>query len=116
MSASEDTGQAPDVLMHEDVVSFLDWLISMDDPENPDGIARRQTITLTKIIDMARVARTVAVKAPDVAALLRRLDEIEDEIERYDWSAAGTLAPQATIRVREVRALLATDTTRQDTP
>lgn len=36
---------------------FIDWLLSMDDPEDVLGRSERQTVTLTKIIDRARSIR-----------------------------------------------------------
>lgn len=38
----------------DDVTAFLSWLVSMDDPESPEGLEARRTVTLTQIIDRAR--------------------------------------------------------------
>lgn len=35
---------------------LAEWLVSMDDPENEEGMHDRQTVTLTKIIDRASEA------------------------------------------------------------
>jgi hypothetical protein len=35
---------------------FARWLVSMDDPDNLDGMSERRTITLTRIIERAREA------------------------------------------------------------
>lgn len=36
---------------------FLNWLTSMDDPEDREGMRARQTVTLTEIIRRAREVR-----------------------------------------------------------
>ena len=43
----------------DDVNYFLDWLISMDDVDNPAGMRARQTVTLTRIINSAKQVRGV---------------------------------------------------------
>lgn len=35
---------------------MLNWLVSMDDPENPDGMRDRRTVTLNSIILKAKDA------------------------------------------------------------
>jgi hypothetical protein len=37
-------------------VSVLEWLVSMDDPDDPSGLEARRTVTLTAIIERARAA------------------------------------------------------------
>jgi hypothetical protein len=37
--------------------AFLDWLISMDEPDNTAGMEARRTVTLTEIIRRARLAK-----------------------------------------------------------
>jgi len=50
------------------VTVFLDWLISMDDPDDENGRAERQVVTLNKIIEMARGARALyTISGPDDA-------------------------------------------------
>jgi hypothetical protein len=39
------------------VKAFLDWLISMDEPDNAAGMEARRTVTLTEIIRRARLAK-----------------------------------------------------------
>lgn len=39
---------------------LVDWLISMDDPEDVDGLEQRRTVRLSAIIDRARDARGAA--------------------------------------------------------
>jgi hypothetical protein len=38
------------------MIEVLEWLVSMDDSNNPDGLKDRQTVTLDKIIQRARAA------------------------------------------------------------
>lgn len=38
------------------LVDFAAWLVRMDDPNNPEGVADRQVVTLTAIIERARAA------------------------------------------------------------
>jgi hypothetical protein len=45
-------------------VEVLEWLVSMDDPEDVIGRAERQTVTLTKIIERARAALRGQCAAP----------------------------------------------------
>jgi hypothetical protein len=40
--------------MTDPIDSFLSWLIAMDDPDSAEGMAARQTVTLTNIIRSAR--------------------------------------------------------------
>lgn len=39
-----------------EAIEVLEWLVSMDDSDNPDGLKERKTVTLTKIIERARAA------------------------------------------------------------
>lgn len=48
------------VLPPDEVLIFLRWLVSLDDPADSDAMESRRTVTLTKIIASARVALRAA--------------------------------------------------------
>lgn len=49
---AEDERVESEARIHE----FLKWLIRMDDPTNPGGVADRQIVTLTEILNRAKAA------------------------------------------------------------
>lgn len=95
----DDSEEQPD----PDVAAFLDWLISMDDPEDMEGRAERQVVTLTRIIDRARSVRPLlGADGPGKPAVHdgftceeveRRCDEITDELNAATMLLARHGAP-----------------------
>ncbi len=64
------------------VKAFLDWLIAMDEPDNPAGMEARRTVTLTRIIGHARDARTWLELNEATDDRVAELERLRREVDR----------------------------------